>query len=76
MNQSIILGALMTLFAGMFWRKLDGIDKRMDKIEDRLEKLSEKIDELRTEMFHEFKEFYRTLGQHDGQIEALKREGK
>lgn len=39
-------------------------------------RLDTKIDGMRTEMFHEFKEFYRTLGQHDGQIEALKKAGK
>jgi hypothetical protein len=53
-NQSLILGALMTLFAGMFWRKLDGIDKRMEKIEERLEKLSEKLSNLVGD-FREFK---------------------
>lgn len=35
-------------------------------------RLSDKVDAVRGEMFTEFKEFYRTLGQHDGQIEGLK----
>jgi hypothetical protein len=39
-------------------------------------RLTDKIESLRGEMFNEFKEFYRTLGQHEGQIEMLKREGK
>lgn len=39
-------------------------------------RLSDKVDSLRTEMYHEFKEFYRTLGQHDGQIEAIKERHK
>lgn len=37
-----------------------------------INRLSDKVDTLRTEIYHEFKEFYRTLGQHDAQIEALK----
>lgn len=32
------------------------------------------VDELRREMYREFKEFYRTIGQHDADIEALKKE--
>ena len=30
------------------------------------------VRDMRSEMYHEFKEFYRTLGQHDAAIEALK----
>lgn len=41
-----------------------------------INRLSDKIDGLRSEMYHEFKEFYRTLGQHDAQIEVLMKERK
>lgn len=46
----------------------------------RLNRLEDKIDgglsSLRKEMFDEFKQFYRTLGQHDANIEILKKAGK
>lgn len=46
----------------------------------RLNRLEDKIDgglgSLRKEMFDEFKQFYRTLGQHDADIETLKKAGK
>jgi hypothetical protein len=41
-----------------------------------INRLSDKVDGLRAEIYHEFKEFYRTLGQHDGQIEAIKERHK
>lgn len=39
-----------------------------------LNRVSDKVDNLRGEIFSEFKEFYKTLGHHDGQIEMLKGE--
>jgi hypothetical protein len=43
-------------------------NRRLDRVED-------KVDALREQMYREFTEFYKTLGKHDAQIEALK-EGK
>jgi len=57
--------------------KIDALRAEMSaKLDGLRSEMFAKFDALRAEMFHEFKEFYRTLGQHDGQIEALKKEGK
>ena len=60
MNQSVGLGLLITLFAGLFWRKLDGIDKRIETLEMRVEKFSDRLGN-HTGDFREFK----------GKVEAL-----
>ena len=40
-----------------------------------IRRVEDKLDGFKDQMFAEFKEFYKTLGQHDAQIEVLK-EGK
>lgn len=31
------------------------------------------VDELRKEMYREFKEFYRTVGQHDARLDSIEK---
>jgi hypothetical protein len=40
-----------------------------------IRRVEDKLDTFKDQMYAEFKEFYKTLGQHDAQIETLK-EGK
>jgi hypothetical protein len=39
----------------------------------RLNRVEDEIRAFRKEMFDEFKQFYRTIGQHDADIETLKK---
>jgi hypothetical protein len=41
-----------------------------------ISELRREIRDLRSEMHKEFREFYRTLGQHDAQLEILLKERK
>ena len=40
MNNTLILGTLITIISGLLWRKLDGIDTKLEKLSDRLNSLT------------------------------------
>jgi hypothetical protein len=65
LNQTLLLGALITLFATLLWRKLDGIDKRLDGIDKTMEKISDRL----SNHVGDFREF-------KGKVEALLGTGK
>jgi hypothetical protein len=49
---------------------------RLGHVENRMDRIEDSISSLRKEIFEEFKQFYRTIGQHDADIESLKKAGK
>jgi hypothetical protein len=67
------------ILAGILFNRQDVKDLRSElrqqatETNRKVEGLTQQVSDLRAEMFREFREFYRTLGQHDAKIDALEK---
>ena len=63
------------ILAGILFNRQDAKELRSEIGTFRIElgALRTELGALRTEMHREFREFYRTLGQHDAKIEVLEK---